>query len=80
VAKTFGTSHGTSLGVLAELFEHIEKSLKRLVTYTKVPPVPETQEVIVKAIAEVLSVLGVATNVIKQEITSELITGDGRPL
>jgi hypothetical protein len=60
------------LGALAELFEHIEKFLRRLETYINVPPTPELQEVIVKVMAEVLSVLAVATRVIEQGAISEL--------
>jgi hypothetical protein len=80
VAQTSGTSHDIYVAALAELFGHIEKSLERLMTYTKVLPKPEMQEVIVKAIIEVLSILGVATKAISQEITGESITGDGQPL
>jgi hypothetical protein len=67
------------MGAVAELFEHIEMFLRRLETYTKVPPTPEMQEVIVKVMAEVLSVLAVATKVIEQGKTSELITDGRRP-
>jgi hypothetical protein len=82
VAKAFGVSHDSSLGALAELFEHIEKFLRRLDIYTKVPPTPEMQKVIVNVMTEVLSVLGIATKIVEQGLgtSSELITGDGRPL
>jgi hypothetical protein len=76
VAKAFGASHGSTLGALSELFEHIVKFLRRLDTYMKVPPIPEIQDVIVKVMAEVLSVLAVATKVIEQRPIRKLITND----
>jgi hypothetical protein len=77
VAKAFGASNGNSLDALAELFEHIDKFLRRLDTYTKVPQTSEIQEVIVKVMIEVLSVLGIATKLIEQGTSSELIISDG---
>jgi hypothetical protein len=79
VAKAFGAGNG-SLCAIAELFEHIEKFLRRLDTYTNVPQTPEMQKVIIKVMTEILSVLGIATRVIEQGTSSELIIGDGRPL
>jgi hypothetical protein len=80
VAKAFGASNGNSLYAIAELFEYTEKFLRRLDTYTNIPQTPEMQEVIVKLLTEVLSVLGIATKVIGTGTSSELIIGDGRPL
>jgi hypothetical protein len=82
VAKAFGVSHGSSLGALAELFERIEKFLRRLDIYTKVSPTPDVQEVIVNVLTEVLSILGIATKIFERGLgtSSKLITGDGRSL
>jgi hypothetical protein len=80
VAKAFGACNSNSLGALAELFGHIFKFLRRLDIYTKVPQTPEIQEVIIKVMTEVLSVLGIATKVIEQGTSSELAFGDGGPL
>ncbi|KAH9956480.1 hypothetical protein BGW80DRAFT_253370 [Lactifluus volemus] len=63
-AKAVGSSHGTSQRTLAELFQRIEKFIRRLESYTKVTPTPELQEVIVNVMTEVLSVLAIATEVI----------------
>ena len=76
MAKAFGASNANSLGALAGLFEHIEEFLQRLDTYINVPQTPEIQEVIVNAMTEVLSVLGIATKVIEQGRSSELTIVD----
>jgi hypothetical protein len=79
VSVSLGTSHGTSLDALAELFRRIEEFFRRLETYTMIPPTPEMKEVVVKVMAEVLSVLAIATKELEQRNPSELITCDGRP-
>ena len=43
----------------------------RLVVYTEVEPTPEMMEMMVQITAEVLSILGIVTNEIKQGRTSE---------
>jgi hypothetical protein len=80
VAKACGANYRTSLGTHVEIFEHVEKSLRRSDTSTKVPQMPETQEVIIKVVAEVPSALEIATMVSGQGATIELITDDGRLL
>jgi hypothetical protein len=79
VAKALGASHGTSQGALPELFQHIEKFFRRLGTYTRVPPTLQMKEIMVKVIAEVLSVLAIATKELEQGKASQSIIGDGRP-
>ena len=69
-----------SLGALAELFCQIENFLRRLDTYTKVTPTAEMEEVIVKIIAEVLSILAIATWMLERGEISESIAVCGRPL
>jgi hypothetical protein len=74
VAKPFIDSHDSALGALAELFRHIAEFVRRLEIYTKNPITPEIQEIIIKVMAEVLSVLAIATKVIERRGRSELIT------
>ncbi len=56
----------SSYDVLLELFECLDKFLKRLEIYTTIPPTPIMTEVIVKIIVELLSVLALASKQIKQ--------------
>ena len=57
---------------LIDIFERIENFFKRLETYTEVQPSAAMTDVIVKIMAEVLNILGIATKEIKQGRTSEL--------
>jgi hypothetical protein len=59
-------------GVLIDTFERIENFFKRLETYTEVRPSAAMMDIIVKIMAEVLNILGIATNEIKQGRTSKL--------
>ena len=60
-----------SYDALAELFESIERFLSRLDIYTRIPLIPAMANVVVKMIAEVLSILAVATKQVKQGRLSE---------
>ena len=80
MVKAAGASHDSTLNALAELFKSIETFLRRLETYTKIPSTPKIQEVVVNVMAEVLSVLAVATKEIGQGKTSEFLKNDGRVL
>jgi ankyrin repeat protein len=51
---------------LVDLFERIEMFFQRLEIYKDVPPTTEMTDVIVRIMVEVLCVLGIATNEIKQ--------------
>jgi hypothetical protein len=51
----------------------IENFFKRLESYAEVPPTAPMTDVIVKIMTEVLSILAIATNDIKQRRSSELI-------
>ena len=80
MVKAFGAGQGASQGALAELFSEIGKFFRRLHTYTKVPPTAEMKEVIVRIMAEVLSILAVATRMLERGKMSESITVGRRPL
>ena len=56
---------------LVELFERIESFFKRLGVYTKVSLTAEMAEVFVKIVAEVLSILSIATKEVKRKRASE---------
>ena len=60
-----------SYDVLVELFERIESFIKRLGVYSQVSLTTEMSEVLVKIVAEVLSVLSIATKEVKRKRTSE---------
>ena len=80
MVKAFGASPSASTSALAELFCQIEKFFRRLDIYTKVTPTAEMEEVIVKIMAEVLSILGIATRMLERGKMSEWITVGGQPL
>ena len=56
----------SSYDALFDLFECIGNFLQRLAIYTKIPPTPEMIDIIVKIMAELLSVLALATKQIKE--------------
>jgi hypothetical protein len=56
----------SSYDSLLELFECLGSFLKRLEIYTRIPPTPMMISVIVKIMAELFSVLAVATKQIRQ--------------
>jgi hypothetical protein len=60
-AKDVRTSHET----LLDIFGRIEMFFRRLEMYTEVPLTTEMTDVIIEIMAEVLSVLGIATKEIK---------------
>jgi uncharacterized FlaG/YvyC family protein len=60
-----------SQDTLLDIFERIEMFFRRLETYTEVPLTTEMMDVIIKIMAEVISILGIATKEIKQSRTSE---------
>ena len=53
-------------GVLVKLFERIESFFERLKIYTEVPPSPAVTDEFAKIMAEVLSILALATKGIKE--------------
>ena len=66
-------SHDT----LIDIFERIENFFQRLEIYTEVSPTPEMLDIIVKIMAEVLSILGISTKMIKEGRTSEQLLYNG---
>jgi hypothetical protein len=55
-----------SQDTLIDIFERIEMFFRRLEIYTGVPPTSEMMDIVVRIMAEVLSVVGVAMKEIKQ--------------
>lgn len=62
-----------------DLFERIETFFKRLERYIHVQQPPGMEDVIVRVMVEVLSILAIATKEINQSSPSALIRGDGPP-
>ena len=61
---------------LIDLLESIEHFLKRLDIYTKVPPTPAMDEIVVKIMVELVSTLALATKELKQGRPSESVSPD----
>ena len=55
-----------SQDTLINIFERIEMFFRRLEVYAEVPPTTEMMDINVQIMAEVLSILGIATKEIKQ--------------
>ncbi|KAI0277944.1 hypothetical protein BGY98DRAFT_1176855, partial [Russula aff. rugulosa BPL654] len=55
-----------SQDTLIDIFERIELFFRRLEIYTEVPPTSEMMDIVVRIMAEVLSILGIAMKEIKQ--------------
>jgi hypothetical protein len=55
-----------SQDTLIDIFERIELFFRRLEIYTEVPPTSEMIDMVVRIMAEVLSILGIAMKEIKQ--------------
>ena len=62
----------SSHDVLVDLFERIQFFLKRLGVHTRISPTQEMTEILVKIMAEVLSILTIATKEVQQSRTSKL--------
>jgi len=60
-----------SYDALVELFERLESFFKRLGVYTQISLTTEMTEVFVKIVAEVLSILSIATKEVKRTRASE---------
>jgi hypothetical protein len=58
---------------LVELFERVESFFKRLGVHTEVSLTAEMAEVFVKIVAEVLSILSIATKEVQRKRASEFI-------
>jgi hypothetical protein len=68
-AKDVNTSRET----LTDLFSRIERFFVRLETYIDVPPTMAMKRIIIEIMAEVLSILGIATKEIKRPLAGEFI-------
>ena len=66
-AKDVRSSHD----VLVDLFERIQFFLKRLGVHTKISPTEGMVEILVKIVAEILSILSIATKEVQQSRTSK---------
>ena len=58
---------------LIDLLESIGQFLNRLDIYTRVPPTPTMDEIVVKILVELISTLGVVTEELKQRRSSESV-------
>lgn len=67
VAKDVSASHG----VLLDLFERIQNFLTRLNIYSGIPPTTEMTAILVKIMAEVLSILALSTKEMQERRISE---------
>ena len=65
--------------MLIELFDRIESFFGRLQTYTEYPPTAQMTNVMGKVMAEVLSMLAIATMEMRQGRLSGLFSGAGLP-
>ena len=61
---------------LTDLLESVEHFLNRLDIYTKIPPTVNMNEMIVKILVQLLSILGLATKQLQQGILSESALGE----
>jgi len=65
-----------SYDAIVDLLESIEHFLKRLDIYTKIPPTPAMDEILVKIMVELVSILALATAELKQGRPSESFLDD----
>ena len=61
---------------LVELLEPMKEFFERLGVYTQIPLTAEMAEVLVKVVAEIFSILSVATREVKRTRASELFQQD----
>jgi hypothetical protein len=64
---------------LVDLLESIGNFLKRLDIYTKVPPTPAMDEIVVKIMVELVSTLALATKALKEGRPSEFVLANVVP-
>jgi len=68
-----------SYDALVDLLESIGNFLKRLDIYTKVPPTPALDEIVVKIMVELVSTLALATKALKEGRPSESVLANVVP-
>jgi len=61
---------------LVNLLESIEHFLNRLNIYTRIPPTPAIDEIVVKILVELISTLALVTEELKQRRSSESVLAD----
>ena len=61
---------------LVDLLESIEHFLSRLDIYTRIPPTPAINEIVVKILAELISTLGLVTEELKQRRSSKFVVAN----
>lgn len=69
----------TGYGELVDLLETIERLLKPLAIYTQIQPTRYMDEIIVRIVAELLSILALTTKELKQGRPSESVLADMLP-
>jgi hypothetical protein len=65
-----------SYDALIDVFECVENFLRRLMIYTEIPSTPAMTEMLVKIMAELLSILALATKQIHQGRFSKSVISD----
>jgi hypothetical protein len=65
-----------TLNLLVDLLESIKLSLKHLNIYSKIPPTTVLTRIVVKTLVELLSILALATTLIKQERPGAFLLAD----
>ena len=61
---------------LVDLLESIEHFLNRLNIFTRIPPTPAIDEIVVKVLVELISTLALVTGELKQRRSSESVLAD----
>jgi hypothetical protein len=69
-----------SYDALVDLLESIEHVINRLDIYTRIPPTPTMDDIVVKILVELLSTLALATKELKKGRSSEYVLADPMPL
>jgi hypothetical protein len=57
---------GASYDALVDIFECVDNFLRRLSIYNEIPPTPAMTEMVIKIMAELITVLALATKQMKQ--------------
>ena len=65
-----------SYDAIADLLESIEHFLRRVDIYTRIPPTPAMDEILVKIMVELVSTLALATAELRQGRPSESLLAD----
>jgi hypothetical protein len=68
-----------SYDALVDLLESIEHVINRLDVYTRIPPTPTMDDIVVKILVELLSTLALATKELKKGRSSESFLPDLMP-